>query len=153
MKAADQVCRKERKEIGDLRDALDRAVAQLEDARAAERALSEQAASVESQIAVSEQELMAAKADLVFRIQALEEAKGGRRSATATTSGTSQIDTARRRLVAKSLGFAGCLIASVRFGSCFSLAKTAGALQSCLGIGTHGASAANGTGGMQSSLL
>ena len=75
MKTSDQVQRKERAEIQQLRDTLDRAMQELEAARQSEREALETASSVEIQVSACEQEIIAAKADVSFMTQNLEETR------------------------------------------------------------------------------
>lgn len=73
LKASEHMQRKERKEIEELRKALDRAMQELSTARAAEKDAGDQAAAARLQLTASKQELLAAKSDLNFLSQNLEE--------------------------------------------------------------------------------
>jgi DNA repair exonuclease SbcCD ATPase subunit len=75
MRATEEIQRRERAEIEELRKALERALKDLASAQVAERNASANAASSRLQLSVCEQEVISAKADLAFLTQTLEETR------------------------------------------------------------------------------
>lgn len=75
MRASETMQRREREEMEELRKALDRALQDLASAQAAESKALEDAASTRLQLSVCEQEILAAKSDLAFLTQTLEETR------------------------------------------------------------------------------
>jgi hypothetical protein len=73
MKATDKIQRKERKEIEDLQRSLERAMHELASTRHAEKSASEIASSARLQASAFEQEVIAAKSDVAFLSQTMEE--------------------------------------------------------------------------------
>jgi hypothetical protein len=72
-KAAETLKKKERVEIEELRKSLYRSIDEVEMARAAEREATENLSKVRLQTSVCEQEIVAAKSEIYFLTQALEE--------------------------------------------------------------------------------
>jgi DNA repair exonuclease SbcCD ATPase subunit len=75
MRASEAMQRREREELDEMRKALERALHELKSAQAAERKALEDAASTRLQLTVCEQEVLAAKSDLAFLTQTLEESR------------------------------------------------------------------------------
>jgi phage regulator Rha-like protein len=73
IKAADKIHRKERSEITELRKSLTRALEELREARSAEKDAEERAAKAAHHVIVCEQELSAAKSDMKYLIQTMDE--------------------------------------------------------------------------------
>ena len=75
MKTADGIQQKERQEIEELRNALERILQELESSRAVENEASNRASAAELQASICEQEVIAAKSDVAFLTQSLEETR------------------------------------------------------------------------------
>ncbi|CAB9517704.1 kinesin K39 [Seminavis robusta] len=73
IKATDKIHRKERNEINELRKSLSRALEELRTSRTAERDAEERAAKAAHHVVVCEQELVAAKSDMRYLIQTMDE--------------------------------------------------------------------------------
>ena len=73
LRVAGKVQARERQDIDDLRKALERALQELESSKAAERSAVERAESSRLQATAADQELAAAKSDLMFLSQTMEE--------------------------------------------------------------------------------
>jgi len=73
--AEDLVHRKERKEILELRSSLERSIEELELLRESEKEAQNKALAAEAQASISEQEIVAAKADVTFLMQSLEDTR------------------------------------------------------------------------------
>jgi hypothetical protein len=84
MKTADEIQKKERLELEELRQSLDRSLAELDALRCSEKDAVHRATVAELQASICEQEIIAAKADIAFLTQALEEGKEAEAARTAS---------------------------------------------------------------------
>ena len=75
IKAADKINRKERLEIAELQASLSRAMSELRTSRAGEKDAEERAAKAAHHIVVCEQDLAAAKSELTFFLQTMDETR------------------------------------------------------------------------------
>jgi len=75
IKATDKIHRKERSQIAELQASLDRALAELQTSKAAERDAEERAAKAAHHVVVVEQELSAAKSEFSYFMQTMDETR------------------------------------------------------------------------------